>query len=299
MHHMPPSTASGLGDSTNSGLRPLLTFIRHPVFASSARGRLTVRRWLGWVSLLLLLCLLSGAFDKALVLAFHWSAAGHSAWTEFMSHPSWPAAAVLAASPALEELGFRAFLSTAPRFVFTGLAVFPAYVYIFIHNNVVRIISPIPPGEVFTAYLHAFWVALAAGAVSLLLVRYRRDAVLGFFRRRAGWVFWASCIVFAAGHNLLYSNSLIWWGFLLVLPQFVAGIGLAYLRASFGLRWSIASHYAIDMLTLLPSWLYFSASAFGPMRGALLTLATLVLAALLAGMVYGVVALRHVAQFRW
>lgn len=295
MHSLPQSPASGLGQPADFALRPLLSFLRRPVFASAPPGRLGTQEWLGWMSLLIVVSLFGAGFDKVLVLVLHLPVPGRGAWEEFIGRPSWPAAAVLLASPALEELGFRAFLSIAPKFVFTGLALFSAYIYLFIHNGIVGITPPISPARVFTAYLHALWVVLAAGAISLLLYRYARDAVLALFRRRARWVFWVSCIVFGAGHHLLYSNGLVWWAFLLVMPQFLAGVLLAYLRASFGLRWSVASHYALDMLALLPSWLYFSGSLSGLRLGALLTLA----AALLAGVLYGLVIVRRVAQLRW
>ena len=93
----------------------------------------------------------------------------------------------------------------------------------------------------------------------------------------------------------LYTNGFAWWAFVLVMPQFLAGIGLAYVRVSFGLRWSIASHYAIDMLAALPSWLYLSASPRGPLHG----LFVLLTVAFLAILAYGLVALGRVARFRW
>lgn len=285
------------GDSVNPPLRPLLSFLRRPEFASSVLGRLSVRYWLAWIGLLLLLAVLSAMFDRLLVRAFHWPAAVPGAWAEFLRHPSWAAVITFLLAPALEELGFRAFLSVAPKLVFTGLTFFPAYVYIFIQNDITPITAPLSPVAVLTRFLHAFWVILPAGAVNMLLYRYRRDAVLTFFRRRAVWVFWISCIVFGAGHNLLYTNSPVWWGFVLVMPQFVLGMGLAYLRVSYGLRWSIASHYALDLLSLLPSWLYFSADPTGPLHGLLPML--MAVAALLAVMAYGLLALGRVVRLRW
>lgn len=275
--------------------RPLLSFLRRPAFTASAPARLTLWDWVGWVGLLIMVALLGSALDALLEHAFHWHVPAHSAWLEFLRHPSWVAVMVIIPSPALEELGFRAFLSSAPRFVFTGLALFPAYVYVFIRNNLVRVIIPTSPAAALSGYLHALGIVLVAAAVSLLLYRYRRDAVVEFFRRRAPWIFWISCAVFAAGHTPLYTNSFAWWGFVLVMPQFLAGIGLAYIRASFGLRWSIASHYAFDMLAALPSWLYLSAAPRSALHGLLVA----VMVALLAIMAYGVVALGRVARFRW
>lgn len=295
MHATLPTAAPGFGDTRSRALRPFLIFLRRPAFAGSAPGRLTGRNWLGWIGLLLLAAVSCRLLDRLLIDAFHWPVPARTVWLRFLAHPSWAAVAVLLAAPALEELGFRAFLSTAPKLVFTGLALFPAYVFIFIRNNVVRIPSSLSPGAALTAYLHAFWVVLPAGALSLLLHRYRREAVVAFFRNHAGWVFWISCIVFGAGHNVLYSNGFAWWGFALVLPQFVAGIGLGYIRVTFGLRWSIASHYAFDLLAVVPSWLYLSAAPAGLLHYMFLLSGAVVLAI----MVHGVAALRRVALLRW
>lgn len=285
------------GDSVSPQLRPLLRFLRRPDFAPSALGRLSVRYWLAWLGLLLLLAVLSGMLDRILVRAFHWPVPVPGAWAAFLRHPSRAAVITFLVAPTLEELGFRAFLSVAPKLVFAGLTFFPAYLYLFIQNQFTPIATPLSAATVFSRFLHAFWVILPAGAINMLLYRYRRDVVLTFFRRRAVWVFWTSCIVFGAGHNLLYTNSPVWWGFVLVMPQFLLGIGLAYLRVSFGLRWSIASHYALDLLILLPSWLYFSANPAGPLHGLVPMLVAM--ATLFAVMGYGVMALGRVVRLRW
>jgi hypothetical protein len=241
----------------------------------------------------MLTALLGGVLDRILLRVFHWPV--HSVWLGFLVHPSWAAVIVLLASPALEELGFRAFLTAAPKLVFTGLAFFTLYVYAFIRNDITRRAFPISPASVLSHYLHAFWVILPAAAISLLLYRYRRDAVMALFRCHGGLVFWTSCIVFGAGHNRLYTNGLEWWGFALVIPQFLMGVGLGYLRASFGLRWSVASHYAIDIPMVLLAWFYSSAWPSVLLRGMSVPL----IVALLAIIAYGLVVLWRVARLRW
>jgi hypothetical protein len=275
--------------------RPLLSFLRRPAFTSSAPARLTSWEWLGWLGLLIVVAVIGGALDTLVERTFHWAVPAHSVWMAFLRHPSWVVVTVLLPAPALEELGFRAFLSSAPGFVFTGLAFFPAYVYAFIRNNLIGVPTPTSPAAALSGYLHAFWIVLAAGAISLLLHRYRGAAVVEFFRRRAAWIFWISCAAFGAEHAFLYTNGSAWWGFVLVMPQFLAGVGLAYIRVSYGLRWSIASHYAFDALAVLPSWLYLSAVPHGPLYGVLMA----VMVALLGIMAYGLVVLGRVARLRW
>lgn len=275
--------------------RPLLTFLRRPAFTAAPPARLTPWEWVGWVGLLIVVAVIGSALDTLFERTFHWRVPANSVWMAFLRHPSWVVVTVLLPAPALEELGFRAFLSSAPRFVFLGLAFFPVYIYIYIRNNLIRVPAPTSPAAAVSGYFHAFWIVLAAAAISLLLYRYRRDAVADFFRRRAGWIFWISCAVFGAEHTFLYTNAFAWWGFVLVLPQFLAGVGLAYIRVSYGLRWSIASHYVFDALAVLPSWLYLSAAPHGPLYGALLA----VVVALLGIMVYGLVVLGRVVRLRW
>jgi hypothetical protein len=290
-------------NSANPDFRPLLRFLRRPAFGTSIQNRLPVWYWLGWIGLLLLVEFLGGVFDRILVGTFNWPVPAVSPWHYFFTHPSWAAFAILLVAPALEELGFRAFLSVAPKFVFIGLTFFPVYVYWFI-----QAFAPAPTllrsSWFALTYLFQYWPALPAGAISLLLYRYRREAVLAFFRQRAAWVFWASCILFGAGHYRLYTDHLAWWGFALVAPQFLSGIGFAYLRVRFGLRWSMATHYAIDVLLALSWWShnwasssldFSSASPNGLLDGMVLTFAALRFVL----MTCGFIVLWFVLRLRW
>lgn len=311
--HSPPQSIEGIADtgnlergrqgsdSANPDTRPLLSFLRRPAFGSSAPGWLPVWHWLGWVGLLLLVGLLGSLLDKILIYAFHWPASVASPWRYFLTHPSWSAFAIFLVAPALEELGFRAFLSSAPKLIFMGLTFFAVYV-----SWSVQVFLPVPliprSSSFAVTYLSQYWPILPAGAISFLLYRYRREAVMAFFRQRAGWVFWVSCILFGAGHYRLYTNHLAGWAFALVMPQFLIGIGLAYLRVRFGLRWSVASHYAVDLLFLLSAWMHYWASsswlasppASGLVYGSLITLTAFQLVLV----VYGFLVLCRVLRFR-
>ncbi len=278
-------------EPTNPSLPPPLNFLRRPVFVSAPSGTLTVWRWLGWQGLLLQLMLLGSLSNRFLLYLFHWPV-HPAAMLRFLGHPSWEAAALVLTGPALEEVAFRAFLTTSPGFVFTGLTLFAAYVYLFIQGIVAPITFPASALSVLEHYLSAFWVLAPAGAVSLLLYRYRRQVLLDFFQHHAGVVFWTSCIMFGAAHSRLYTGTFAWWGFALVMPQFLAGIGLAYLRANFGLRWSVASHYGIDIPLVLLAWSYSSSALPAFLRWMSLAL----IAVLLAVMSYGLVVLWHLAK---
>ncbi len=283
-------------DLSTPRLRPLLSYLRRPTFPATPPGRLRVWHWLGWLCLLLLAASLASAFTHLLALAYHWPVPASSARARFLAHPSWAVITILLVAPALEELGFRAFLSSAPRFIFPGLAFFLGYAYLVAQTELTPVSGTLSSATVLTQYFLGFWVFVPAGAISLLLHRYARHAVTVFFQRWAGWVFWTSCVLFGAAHASLYTNHFVWWGLVLALPQFLLGVGLAYLRVSFGLRWSIATHYAIDLSAILGSWLYMSAPPSGPLHSGILAALT---AIGFVVVVYGLVALARVGRLHW
>ena len=238
---------------------PLLRFLRKPELGEHASERLTLWLWLGWVCLLLLISFAGGALDQLLIYLFGWTVPPNSFSNYLLAHASWKAAAIVLVAPLLEELGFRAMLSTVLKPVFVGMAFFFTYLYVLLHLNLMHR----RPAYVIAHYFDVFWVLIPACLVSLLLYRYAREPVLKLFRAHGVLIFWVSCILFGAAHAAIYANHLTWWAFLLVIPQFVLGVLLASMRVRFGLRWSIATHYAIDSL-----WVYGACpAASGAGRG--------------------------------
>lgn len=279
-------------DDTPSGTyTPLLHFIVHPVFNDQPPRRLTAWAWFGWLSLMLLLGFAGGQLDDLLIHWFGWRVAPNTFQTYLVTHPSVAAAAVVLAAPVLEEFGFRAFLSTAPRMVFVGLAVFFSYLFLISRLLFVRPASVTAIHDFF----YAFWVLVPAGLLSLLLYLFARQPVLNLFRRNGAWVFWGSCILFGTAHAALYSNTLAWWSVVLVLPQFVVGVGLAYIRVTFGLRWSIATHMAYDGLVVAATWLYLATASGGAARD-LVQLGLLALGATMV--IYGLIMLQRVLRYQ-
>lgn len=274
---------------------PLLRFLRRPELNEHAPGRLTLWHWLGWLCLLLLIGFAGGAFDNALIRIFGWTVPPNSFENYLLTHVSWKAAAIVAVAPLLEELGFRAMLSTAPKPVFVGLAFFFTYTYVLLHLNLMHR----PPAYVIAHSFDAnwvLWVLIPACLASLLLYRYAREPVLKLFRAHGVVIFWVSCILFGAGHAAVYANHLTWWVFLLAIPQFLLGVLLASMRVRFGLRWSIAAHYAIDSLLIYGAWLYLAVAHESVLQHGLM-FAYLGIGAFI--MVYGLVTLVRVARGRW
>ena len=241
-----------MNDAPPESYEPLLRFLAHPVLSERPTRRLTAWRWFGWLSLMFLLGFAAGQLDGLLAHWFGWRVAPDTFQTYLVTHPSIAAAAIVLVAPILEELGYRSFLSTAPRPVFVGLAFFLCYTYLALRLNIEHpsVRTAIPH------YFDVFWALLPAAAVSLALYRYAREPVLAFFRRHGAAVFWVSCALFGAEHAAVYSNSPAWWTVVLALPQLLVGIGLAYIRVTFGLRWSIATHLAFDGIIVFGSWLY-------------------------------------------
>ena len=281
-----------MNDANMEKPTPLLRFLRTPALNEHAPGRLTLWPWLGWLCLLLLIGIAAGALDSVFVRHFGWTVPPNSFQNYLLAHASWKAAAIVVVAPLLEELGFRAMLSTAPKPVFVGLAFFFTYTYVLLHLNLMHRL----PANVIAHYFDVFWVLIPACLASLLLYRYAREPVLKLFREHGVVIFWVSCILFGAAHAAVYANHLAWWSFLLTIPQFLLGVLLASMRIRFGLRWSIATHYAIDSLVVYAAWLYLAVARDSVVQHGLM-LAYLGIGAFVV--VYGLVALVRVARGRW
>jgi membrane protease YdiL (CAAX protease family) len=92
------------------------------------------------------------------------------------------------------------------------------------------------------------------GFVQWLSTRHRDTAIPAWFTRNFHWLVWGSCAVFALAH-LGNSEPLTHpLGALVVAPQLIGGLFLAYVRTRLGLRAAIAHHAAYNALVLLEEW---------------------------------------------
>lgn len=273
---------------------PLLRFLLHPQLHDRAPERLTPWRWAGWLCLLLLLSAAAGTLvHHTLAQAFGWKTPPDAFLKYVGTHPSVRVATALLFAPILEELAFRAFLSTNPLAIFIGLPFFVVYVCGLARVNFVHIASRF----YIAHYYSGLWELVPAGVASLLLYRYARQPILGFFERHGAWVFWASCVIFGAGHAVDFTNGdVVWWAFVLTLPQFIAGVGFAYIRISFGLRWSMLTHWAFDWLLVAIAW---SSFAVAREHTATAVLTWVVVVTMLFVLAYGLVGVARVARGLW
>jgi membrane protease YdiL (CAAX protease family) len=144
--------------------------------------------------------------------------------------------------PALEELAFRLWLVYQPRYVIISLWLIAFFVsQAFLQNG----LDPIGYGV----------LGLAAMATILLLTfRDRADAGLhSLYRRYYSWLFYGATLLFALVHLINFSLTprLLLFAPLLVLPQFLLGLVLGYIRVRQGLIWAIALHALYNSIILL------------------------------------------------
>lgn len=90
-----------------------------------------------------------------------------------------------------------------------------------------------------------------AGFVQWLVTRERDVAVPAWFTRHFAAMVWASSVVFALIHVGNYEPLTHPLGLLVVAPQLIGGLFLAYVRTRLGLRAAIAHHAAYNALFLI------------------------------------------------
>lgn len=139
--------------------------------------------------------------------------------------------AVVVVAPLAEELGFRGWLSGRPghllAVVALGLALLVA----------AQIASP---GGTMVLAAVALLAGLVGATLAIVLAR-RRDA-LRLFRKWFPGFFWLSTAGFSLVHLSNFQADQMAMALPLVLPQFVTGSMLGYLRVTYGLWASMLMH---------------------------------------------------------
>lgn len=174
----------------------------------------------------------------------------------FLPDPiSWPAPLIedlfsfLIFAPVVEELAFRGWMSgriAALKFGAWGLAAM----------------------GLFTASLHldpAYTDVLSVAGVALVfagLVQWSRNrdaqtAVPAWFTRHFHWIVWGSSLAFGAIHFGNYEPLSHPLGLLVVLPQTIGGLLLAYTRTRLGLGAAMAHHAAYNAVFLAGDYGWF------------------------------------------
>lgn len=145
-------------------------------------------------------------------------------------------------APVLEELVYRGWLSgrvAALRFALYGFAavgLFTASVFL-------------PAGMATPLSLAGVAVAFA-GLIHWSLTHDRDTAVPGWFTRHFRWFVWGSTLLFGLMHLGNYEALTHPLGVLVVLPQTIGGLLLAYTRTRLGLGAAMLHHAAYNAVFL-------------------------------------------------
>lgn len=149
----------------------------------------------------------------------------------------------LVLAPVLEELLFRGWLSgriAALRFALYGFAALGLFMA-----------SLVAGPDLATALELAALGMVLAGLVHWSRTRHRDTAVPAWFIRRFGWFVWGSTLLFGLIHLGNHEPLAHPLGVLVVLPQTIGGLLLAYTRTRLGLGAAIAHHSAYNALALV------------------------------------------------
>lgn len=145
-------------------------------------------------------------------------------------------------APVLEELVYRGWLTgriAALRFALYGFAAEASFIAaLFVNAEWAMPLS-----------LAGVGVALA-GLVHWSLTRERDTAVPAWFTRHFHWYAWASTLLFGLMHLGNYEPLTSPLGVLVVLPQTIGGLLLAYTRTRLGLGAAMLHHAAYNAVFL-------------------------------------------------
>lgn len=240
-------------------------FLSNPRFHDGPTATLRVRPWIGWVGVILLADMVAGIIGRGIILSLGHKLPPDKAIMHLLAHPSLTVLTVLLLAPILEELVFRAMLSTDRWLVFVGSGLF----LITLARMVMLLLSkPQTTHAIFTHYLLGVALLVPLLAAYGLVWWLARRWIMVLFRRFPMPIFWASALVFGMAHSFNFEAGAKPWLILLTLPQISAGIFLGYLRVRYGLRWSIAAHMAIDYSVTLGVWAVVLAKPILGVRGA-------------------------------
>lgn len=141
---------------------------------------------------------------------------------------------VVVVAPIAEELTFRSWLSGRPGHVLALATLFAAGV-------IAAMLAETATGA---QALHRVAAALGGGAVLALAILFalRKRPAMGWFRAIFPALFWLSTLAFASVHLLNFEQGEFAMLLPLVLPQFILGSMLGYLRVNYGLWSNIAMH---------------------------------------------------------
>lgn len=145
-------------------------------------------------------------------------------------------ALVVIAAPLVEEVAFRGWLSGRPGHVFALLALVAAL------GSLVAMVALNQATGVGVLLMAVALPVFFLGLAAVVFWRWRSRPVMGWFARVFPLFFWLSTAGFACVHLLNYDEGSLYVLLPLVLPQFVTGSILGYLRVNYGLWAAMLLH---------------------------------------------------------
>lgn len=154
--------------------------------------------------------------------------------------------------PALEEFAFRLWL--VPGLLYVGLSLW--LVAFFLYSALFQV------GFVIAGYA----VLGFASLMTIALMSFRQAAVQileRLYQNHFGWVLYGATALFALVHLINFKPGLeiLLLAPILVLPQFLLGLVLAYIRVKLGMGWAIALHGVYNGLVLSMAYTGMQAEA--------------------------------------
>ncbi len=140
------------------------------------------------------------------------------------------------ALPFFEEIGFRLPLFFHP--VSLGIAL--SYVLILLFSVLYQ---QTPSNPFFT--LSMIGISLLIGGVGIFVFYRNKNSIELFWKKHFRWIYYGFAILFGLLHISNFSNASLWVFCLtplLVLPQFLSGLVIGYLRMQFGFFWGFTFH---------------------------------------------------------
>lgn len=145
--------------------------------------------------------------------------------------------AVVVVAPLAEEIIFRGWLSGRPGHILGLIAAVPVTI------AAAAAFSLAGGQSLGQIWLGALVAVLAGLATALGIVFWlRRHTAMGWFQRFFPLFFWLSTLAFSLVHVFNFEPEQMIMALPLVLPQFVTGTMLGYLRVNYGLWSSILLH---------------------------------------------------------
>lgn len=164
-------------------------------------------------------------------------------------------------APLLEETAFRLWLKPTRHALSIGFAGLLYFAFAFARNLFTTQRNASEASMSLQATLLNLGIAIVIIAVLAFGLRFlfagkRLAWAQGFYQRHYWLPVAASAVLFGGIHITNYTNPLLWLAApVLVFPQFLLGVGLAYVRARFGFGYAIFMHMLHNGLLMTPALL--------------------------------------------